>query len=315
MHGSNRGEGIAALEAKQTGARNPDQKAAAGDEQGGQPKQAISLPVEQLAANSEPTVTSQQAQTEQPDPYALRDLAAQEDMAFWAMWMLFAALATFAVTSFGTLLIWTQVRLTREAVEDTGKATEAMLEANRIAANQHRPIMLVSKVEGEYRLWNESIGFSWTVEFSNKGQSPCFVLGNYVQVYSRDDPERVLGQSRSDGSRQLVLPDETGAVVKNEGGVGGGHLWNLAPHRKVLNELFLRCAIVYIDLNGIIRRTNSTFLYARRESDTFEMLPTNLFGGWGDDIIKEWNPPPNQGPIFNMQRWPETEPEDYYAKR
>lgn len=70
--------------------------------------------------------------TDQPDKMDLRDVEAQEEMAFWAMWMFFAALATFAITSIGTFLIWRQVRLTRNAVEETSAGTEAMREANAI---------------------------------------------------------------------------------------------------------------------------------------------------------------------------------------
>jgi hypothetical protein len=76
---------------------------------------------------------SLKTQTEQPDKLDLRDVKAQEEMAFWAMWMFVAALATFAITSIGTFLIWRQVRLTRNAVEEASAGTEAMRDANAIA--------------------------------------------------------------------------------------------------------------------------------------------------------------------------------------
>src|SRR3546814_13014182 len=54
-------------------------------------------------------------------------------MAEAAIWMAAAAVLTLFITSMGTLLIWRQVKLTRQAVEDTSDATEAMREANVIA--------------------------------------------------------------------------------------------------------------------------------------------------------------------------------------
>lgn len=68
-----------------------------------------------------------------------RDLAAQEGMAVWAFWMAAAAIGTLAITSFGTLLIWRQVRMTRKAVKDTGDATKAMVRQNEISEHSQRP--------------------------------------------------------------------------------------------------------------------------------------------------------------------------------
>lgn len=93
----------------------------------------VALFVKQPSSAHKATIAASQPQTEQPDPYKFRNLKAQEAMAYWSMWMFVAALLTFIVTSIGTILIWRQVRLTRQAVEDTGEATDAMREANAIA--------------------------------------------------------------------------------------------------------------------------------------------------------------------------------------
>ena len=68
-----------------------------------------------------------------------RDLAAQESMAVWAFYMTLLAGVTALVTFIGTVLIWRQVSLTREAVEDTSRATRAMRRGNKIASNAQRP--------------------------------------------------------------------------------------------------------------------------------------------------------------------------------
>lgn len=84
----------------------------------------IPEPIERAIANPAPDSGQDHEQ---------RDLAAQEAMSVWGFWMALAAMGTLVVTSGGTLLIWQQVRLTRKAVEDTGEATEAMREQNKIA--------------------------------------------------------------------------------------------------------------------------------------------------------------------------------------
>lgn len=81
-------------------------------------------PVERAIANPTPA-TGQD--------HEKRDLAAQEASAAWAFWMVLASYFSVVVTTIGTILLYKQIKLTREAVEDTGKATSAMLESNEIA--------------------------------------------------------------------------------------------------------------------------------------------------------------------------------------
>jgi hypothetical protein len=81
-------------------------------------------PVERAIANPHPS-TGQD--------HEKRDLAAQEASALWAFWMVVASGLGFIITTIATILLYQQIRLTREAVQDTGLATEAMQEANRIA--------------------------------------------------------------------------------------------------------------------------------------------------------------------------------------
>ena len=85
---------------------------------------AIPGAIERIIANPAPT-TGQD--------HEKRDLAAQEAMAVWAFWMMVAAFASVIVTTIGTIFLYNQIILTREAVKDTGDATKAMLEANSIA--------------------------------------------------------------------------------------------------------------------------------------------------------------------------------------
>lgn len=138
MSGSDRGQGSSAL-ANPRGDSGGGQERAERNQQSDNQGATIALPVKQATGPSETQSAQTQAQTEQPDPYTLRDLIAQEDMAYWAGAMFVAAALTFIVTSIGTFLIWRQVKLTREAVEDTGRATDAMVEQNQLSMEGMRP--------------------------------------------------------------------------------------------------------------------------------------------------------------------------------
>lgn len=142
-----------------------------------------------------------------PSPYSgedheKRDLAAQEAMAVWAFWMALAALGTLVVTGFGTLLIWRQVALTREAVEDTGRATLAMNEGNKIArdAAYHniRPWLAVTDIAFRSVHFDDD-GRCWlgaTVTVKNFGQTPCTrawidaIVTNFFDEEARDSAGR-----------------------------------------------------------------------------------------------------------------------------
>lgn len=81
-------------------------------------------PVERAIANPHPATG---------EDHEKRDLAAQEASALWAFYMVIASFASVVITAFGTAFLYKQIVLTREAVEDTGKATVAMQEANEIS--------------------------------------------------------------------------------------------------------------------------------------------------------------------------------------
>lgn len=104
---------------------------------------------------------------------------AASDAAWWAM------VATF-VTALGTIGLFWQIKLTREAVQDTGEATEAMREANKIARdNSHlelRAYLSVQSVTLSDDLRRDN-SLTIALEIKNAGQTPA-VLGNiHVQVH------------------------------------------------------------------------------------------------------------------------------------
>ena len=76
-----------------------------------------------------------------------RDLAAQEASATFAWWMVVVTVFSVLITGLGTVLLYQQIILTREAVEDTGKATAAMVRQNELTERTQRPWLVIENFE------------------------------------------------------------------------------------------------------------------------------------------------------------------------
>lgn len=105
------------------------------------------------------------------------DLNAQRNMAEWAFWLLVITSFGLVITIIATIGLYKQINLTREAVEDTGHATEAMLDSNKIARETGRKqvraylgVKSVTLDDGE-----DLNKPRFTVEIENKGVSPAIV--------------------------------------------------------------------------------------------------------------------------------------------
>lgn len=124
-------------------------------------------PAERMIANPPPEDGQDKEQ---------RDLAAQEAMAVWAFWMVTMSLGTLLVAGLGTALIWKQVSLTRQAVEETGQATEAMREANEIARDTSRRQLraYVSAEDLQIAFFVPGEEALLAVEMMNGGQTPAY---------------------------------------------------------------------------------------------------------------------------------------------
>jgi hypothetical protein len=124
-------------------------------------------PVERVIANPQP---------ETGQDHEKRDLAAQEASALWAFWMTVSTALTVAITAVGTALLFRQISLTRKAVEDTSKATEAMAAGNDIARAANRAwLSLVVKESVECQTATDpknGRGFKFLVDFDIKNHGP-----------------------------------------------------------------------------------------------------------------------------------------------
>lgn len=254
-------------------ARPAKQQATDGGQQGGKPNPTVALPVKQQIINEKPASPSQQATAEQPSEYALRDLVAQEDMALWAMWMFVAAVATFIVTSFGTLLIWRQVKLTRQAVEDTGEATDAMRTQNEIAREamekQLRAYVVVTHVEISAHM-TKPHHVHIAAHFKNVGETPA--TGVVSSIFGKVlhgkqfHCDMTPGEVESGGSNLVMVKDSQPAVISHS-----VELYQGLTGKKVMTEdysVFAFGSVRYKDVFDQQRETTFCFVTNARSRET-----------------------------------------------
>ncbi|MEO5586565.1 MAG: hypothetical protein ABIQ81_02615 [Novosphingobium sp.] len=160
-----------------------------------------------------------------------RDLAAQEASALWAFWMVCTAIATFVVTTIGTRLIYQQVTLTREAVDDTAKATRAMERQNDIAAAAQRAWVTIGITP---KFWESDahggIRYRMDLVFKNTGQSAAENFNVFAKLEFRG-PD--FGESMTLWQKGItalfdkcehVLPPGGQDTVPCAGGMSKGHV-------------------------------------------------------------------------------------------
>jgi hypothetical protein len=124
-----------------------------------------------------------------------RDLAAQESMAVWAFWALVVSAFSVFITMAGTIMLYLQIVLTRAAIKDTSKATEAMLEANEIAEKtlgaQLRSYLDVAEIRFSNNTYFGS-RHSILLKIKNRGLSPAEILAVRVVVGCIVSPNQPL---------------------------------------------------------------------------------------------------------------------------
>lgn len=134
-------------------------------------RSGIPAPIESVISNPQPT-TGQD--------HEKRDLAAQEASATFAWWMVVVSIFGFLVTTIGTILLYQQIKLTREAVEDTGKATKAMEVSNAIAMLAQRPwVQIDVEIVGCY-CRNQFLMVYYDVVFRNTGKTMAENFWPYI---------------------------------------------------------------------------------------------------------------------------------------
>ena len=102
------------------------------------------------------------------------DLQAQQDMAYWAFWLLIASAVGIIVSCFGVVLLIRSIDLGREANIQARKAADAAVSANQMMRQEQRPwVTLDRDLICEITETDHGISLTWHYNFSNKGKSPA----------------------------------------------------------------------------------------------------------------------------------------------
>ncbi len=213
-------------------------------------------PVERAIANPHPATG---------EDHEIRDLAAQEASALWAFWMVVISFASVLITAVGTIFLYKQIVLTREAVEDTGKATLAMDRQNAIAEAAQRAWISVEITVPEFWIAYEKINFRYKITCKNIGNT---IADNFFNVVSFKFSNTIpLDEIRVDHKvwRDIKLLDEI-ALMPNEEQVNEGEIsyeisdltWGGSPGNEFTNFIINTGAFYTVhgrDLAGVMNMT------------------------------------------------------------
>lgn len=115
--------------------------------------------------------TNSHAETKQINDIDLRNIIAQETIAHYTPYMFIVSLLSLFVTVYGTRLLNKQIGLTREAIKDTGRATDAMNEANRIAHKAQRAWLTFDIESPKIKLSETQYSISFELVVHNIGRT------------------------------------------------------------------------------------------------------------------------------------------------
>ena len=166
------------------GQKTPDKKRAEAESQkNAPPPEQLTPALRQIESAIRELVNQQRAAQEKgPAQHEIKDLKAQDDMAFWAKLMFFATMVAVGLTGFGIWLI----KRTLDETSVAAKHTEGMLEeAKKTTEAAHAAIKATDKAaERQLRAYVgfADISLDWSKEtiivtkirFINKGQTPAY---------------------------------------------------------------------------------------------------------------------------------------------
>jgi hypothetical protein len=198
------------------------------------------------------------------------DLCAQwkaADSASEAAW--WAMIATF-VTALGTIGLFWQIKLTREAVQDTGKATDAMVDANKIAmlnaVRQSRPYVYPSRAWFTIDETGQPVAY---IENKNFGNTPAINLRGWKHTWVECFPlHDALPEAPNDVimSSAVVGPGQTSESVQEHGAPLNDY--SITRIRDGSAALYVYGYDTYIDTFG--KEHFSRFIYFARGADALE---------------------------------------------
>ena len=172
-------------------------------------------PIERAIANPRPTTGVD---------HEKRDLAAQEASALWAFYMVVASFASVLITAIGTAFLYKQIVLTREAVEDTGLATAAMVRQNELAEMGQRPWLTIEEIDfklsGYLHAGGLHVSIIVEIKVRNVGSMPALNVSYYCTPIQASGPVRPIVEQIYSHNRKPrtfigrnIAPNATSAFV------------------------------------------------------------------------------------------------------
>jgi hypothetical protein len=130
-----------------------------------------------------------------------RDLEAQRDMSLWALAVFVIGAITAALTLWALFYVRGTLIATREALKDTGKATEAMVESNRIAREAHRPWMKIEARITKAEATDTGLNLRYEAKITNIGKiaaERAASRGGFVADDGSPRPHRAIKKMRDE---------------------------------------------------------------------------------------------------------------------
>jgi len=145
-----------------------------------------------------------------------RDLEAQRDMSLWALAVFIIGFVTAGLTLWALWYVRGTLLATREALEDTGKATFAMVDANRIAANAQRPWVVIEAGRPIIKQQGKSVMIRLPIVFRNIGKTVAIGFWPNVKIYASGAEYETGARTLFDiwrqpkgTTKQILMPGET----------------------------------------------------------------------------------------------------------
>lgn len=266
----NQNSGVVPLAEQREGVKGGNQSPTGNDSEG-----SIPLLIENEASTNKSIEGQQQTEGQEADPYGARDIIAQEAMADASVAMAVAAFLTLLVTLVGTILIWRQVILTRKAVKDTSKATNAMVRQNELTEAAQRPWLSIEANVAEIEITNESVKLRFEARVSNIGKTVaerCSVRASFIENDTNPDEQRMIEWTRDAATKAAkgdlpegqapypILPQQSFKYDTKKESIGKLHWAEVSAYSdKRLLYTFFVATRYHVPGDDITRETDRAF--------------------------------------------------------
>ena len=120
------------------------------------------------------------------------------------------------VAAIGTIGLYWQIRLTRQAVEDTSEASEAMATQNTLTAEEQRAWVSIEAQITAIKAKERYVEIDYTVTYKNIGKTIATgVITHFCHDFWGDDPAHGV-RMRYDTWSKSTLPQQATALIPGE---------------------------------------------------------------------------------------------------